>query len=124
MTRRLIFAVITATCLEHPNIGIHVFLLCNVLYIVYFGFAKPHDTVLSRRMEYINESLMQMTTYHLVLFPLVLTLADEEIAGWSMIGFVGVIFLFNLTVILVITIVTLKRKLYLRGLKKKQLSAI
>ena len=75
-------------------------------------------------MEYINESLMQMTTYHLVLFPLVLTLADEEIAGWSMIGFVGVIFLFNLTVILVITIVTLKRKLYLRGLKKKQLSAI
>ena len=60
-----------------------------------------------------------MTTYHLALFPLAPTLEDEELIGWSMIGFVGGIFLFNLGVILVITIVTLKRKLYLRGLKKK-----
>ena len=75
-------------------------------------------------MEYINESLMQMTTYHLALFPLAPTLEDEELIGWSMIGFVGGIFLFNLGVILVITIVTLKRKLYLRGLKKKHDRAI
>ena len=116
--------MITATCLENPNIGIHVFLLSNVLYIIYFGLARPHDSVLSRRMEYINESLMQMTTYHLALFPLAPTLEDEELIGWSMIGFVGGIFLFNLGVILVITIVTLKRKLYLRGLKKKHDRAI
>ena len=71
-------------------------------------------------MEYINESLMQLTVYHLALFPLAPTLSDEELIGWSMIGFVGAIFLFNLGVILVITIFTLKRKLYIRGLKKKQ----
>ena len=65
-----------------------------------------------------------MTTYHLALFPLAPTLADEELIGWTMIGFVGGIFLLNLGVILVTTIVTLKRKLYLRGLKKKQASAV
>ena len=36
-----------------------------------------------------------------------------------MIGFVGAIFAINLVVIVVITLLTIKRKLYLRSLKKK-----
>lgn len=53
--RRLIYAVITVTCLSNPNISIHTFLASNLIYIVYFGLSQPHDTILARRIEYFNE---------------------------------------------------------------------
>ena len=61
-----------------------------------------------------------MITYHLALFPLAPTLDDEELAGWSMIGTIGAVFLINLIVMVCITIGGIKRKLYLRKLKKGQ----
>lgn len=120
MARRLLYAILTVACIDHPNILIHVFLLTNLLYVVYFGWANPHDTAIGRRMEYFNEIGLQMITYHLALFPLAPTLDDEELAGWSMIGTVGAVFLINLIVMVCITIGGIKRKLYLRKLKKGQ----
>ena len=38
--------------------------------------------------------------------------------GWSMIGFVVAIFGLNLIAVLVMAIITIKRKLYLRKLRK------
>ena len=119
LLRRLLYAVITVTCLQNPNICIHVFLLSNLIYLTYFGIAQAHDTPISRRIEYFNEVGLQVTTYHLALFPLV-SLKDEEIFGWSMIGCIGAVFATNLIIIIIITLVTVKRKLYLKKLKKAQ----
>ena len=70
-------------------------------------------------MELLNESLLQLATYHLALFPLAPTLADEEFAGWSMVATICTIFLINLCVMLAVSIGALRRKLYLRKLKKE-----
>ena len=53
-------------------------------------------------------------------FPLAPTLADEELAGWSMVASIGAVFLINLCLMLVLSICGLRRKLYLRRLRKKQ----
>ena len=58
-----------------------------------------------------------MTTYHLALFPLV-SLKNEELVGWSMIGCIGAVFLTNLIIMIIMTLSALKRKLYLKKLKK------
>lgn len=120
MLRRLLFAAITVLLLDEPNLGLHIFIFSNAIYIVYFGTAQPHDSTLARRLEYFNEVALQLTVYHFSLFPLAVSLEDEKMMGWSMIGFVGSIFIFNLGVILVSNCLALKRKLYLRRLKKKQ----
>ena len=54
----------------------------------------------------------------MALFPLAPTTADEELAGYSMIGCILMVFLANLSVMVVLTIVGVRRKLYLRKLKK------
>ena len=71
-------------------------------------------------MELLNEIGLQLITYHLALFPLAPTLEDEDLAGWSMIGTLGLVFVSNLFIMLGITICNLKRKCYLRKLKKGQ----
>ena len=119
LLRRMIYAILTATCLQNPNICIHIFLFSNIMYLVYFNYARSHDTDISRRIELMNEISLQLITYHLALFPLALTLDDEEMFGWSMIGFIFANFFLNLSIILMITISAMKRKLYLRGLKNK-----
>ena len=90
------------------------------MYIVYLGTISPNDTKLARRTEYFNESGLQFITYHLALFPLSLTVEDEELAGFSMIGSICFVFFVNLLIMVVVSIGALKRKLKLRGLKKKQ----
>ena len=89
-----------------------------MVYIIYFANASPHDTRLARRQEYFNEASLQLATYHLTLFPLAVSFEDENIMGWSLIGFVGSILVVNLTVILISNIQALRRKLFLRKLKK------
>ena len=118
------YAILTITCINNPNILIHVFLLTNILYIVYIGLASPNDTVMSRRMEIFNESGLQLITYHLAVFPLALTTDGEFDIGWSMIGTVGFVFAGNLLVMVAVTIIGLKRKLYLRKLKKQHEKAM
>ena len=54
--RRLTYAILTVACINNPNILIHVFLLTNIMYIVYLGLSMPNDSKLARRVEYFNES--------------------------------------------------------------------
>ena len=91
-----------------------------MVYIAYFGSARPLATTLARRLEYFNEIFLQLASYHLILYPLSVSLEDEKIMGWSMIGFIVSVFTVNLGVILVINFIALKRKLYLQRLKKRQ----
>ena len=69
-------------------------------------------------MEYFNEIGLQIVTYHLALFPLSPTLDDEKLAGYSMIGAVGLVFSINLLVMVCLSIAGLRRKIYLHKLKK------
>ena len=104
LARRFIYAVLTITCINNPNILIHVFLLTNILYIVYVGLVSPNDTVMSRRMEIFNESGLQLVTYHLALFPLAHSTDGEFDWGWSMVGTVGFVFAANLGVMVLVSI--------------------
>lgn len=120
----MMYAILTVACVYQPNILIHCFLFCNLIDMIYLGHANPNDQPLARRVEYFNESCLQMITYHLALFPLLKTLAEEEFCGWSMIAFLGIIFLTNLTIMIAVTIGGLKRKCKLKALKKKQLKTM
>ena len=119
LVRRMVYAILTILCISNPNILIHVFLFTNLIYSLYLGLANPHDAPLGRRMEFINEIGLQLITYHLALFPLAPTLDDEELAGWSMIGTIGLVFAVNLVIMLGVTIGGVRRKLYLRKLRKQ-----
>ena len=71
------YAILTVVCINNPNILIHVYLLTNIFYVIYLGYIRPHEQALSRRMEYFNETGLQLITYHLALFPL-LSVRDEQ----------------------------------------------
>ena len=94
------------------------------MYVVFVGVISPNDSKLSRRVELFNECGLQFTTYHLALFPLAPTTADEELAGWSMIGTVGIVFVVNLGLMVVMTLSGLKRKCYLKKIKKTHDTAV
>ena len=49
LTRRLLFATLTAVCTQNPNILIHVFLASNLLYFLYLGIVRPNETKSSQR---------------------------------------------------------------------------
>lgn len=117
LSRRLLYAILIVVCMDNPNIHIHVFLLSNIIYIVYLGYTGPNELPISRRMEFFNESGLQLVTYHLALFPL-LSVDDETRFGWSMVGFVGLIFVGNLIVMIILTIKGLIRKLHLKKLRR------
>ena len=55
LMRRMAYAILTIACINNSNILIHVFLLTNMIYVVYLGNANPNDTPLGRRMEFMNE---------------------------------------------------------------------
>ena len=60
-----------------------------------------------------------MITYHLALFPLAPNSDDETLAGFSMIAAIGLVFVSNLTIMIWLSISGVKRKCYLRKLKKR-----
>ena len=116
----MMYAILTVACVNNPNILIHVFLITNILYTVYLGLSNPNDTPLGRRMEFMNEIGLQLVTYHLALFPLAPNSDDESLAGFSMVAAIGLVFVSNLIIMVWISISGVKRKCFLRKLKKRQ----
>ena len=116
----MLYAILTVACINNPNILIHVFLITNILYTVYLGLSNPNDTPLGRRMEFMNEIGLHLITYHLALFPLAPNSDDEALAGYSMIAAIGLVFVGNLVIMVWLSISGVKRKCYLRKLKKRQ----
>ena len=116
----MLYAILTMACINNPNSLIHVFLITNILYTVYLGLSNPNDTPLGRRMEFMNEIGLQLITYHLALFPLSPNSDDEALAGYSMIAAIGFVFVSNLVIMVWLSISGVKRKCYLRKLKKRQ----
>lgn len=56
LSRRFVYAFLTVICRNNPNILIHMFLMSNLIYVVFLGVAEPNDEKLAKRLEYFNES--------------------------------------------------------------------
>ena len=69
-------------------------------------------------MEFFNEFGLQVITYFLAVFPHSVTVADEMLCGWIMIGVVGFVFVSNFMVMICATLINLKRKIRMKRLKK------
>ena len=68
-------------------------------------------------MEYFNEFSLQVIMYELAVFPHALTVSDEMLIGWVMIGSIGFVLTMNLMVMVVTNLTNLKRTLRLKSLK-------
>ena len=69
-------------------------------------------------MEYFNEFGLQFITCHLGVF-LATKPEAEFIYGWSMIGMVGLVFVGNITVVIIVSLAGIFRKIKLFTLKKR-----
>ena len=56
LSRRFTYAFLTVICRNNPNILIHMFLMTNLIYVVFLGVAEPNVEKLAKRLEYFNES--------------------------------------------------------------------
>lgn len=113
----------------------------NIAYMIYLGEALPHCSPNGRYMEVLNETLLQLITYHMLLVTFrnryksnagdfqeametVSQLQYDDILGWSMIGHIVVLQAVNFLVIVINTIIGIKRYFYLRKLKKQSEASI
>ena len=108
----------------------------NTAYIIYLGETLPHCTPSGRIMELLNETILQLITYHLILamfrnmfksnagdseaIETVVQLQFDDILGWSLIGHIMFLQIMNFLVILINTLLSVKKYLYLRKLKKQK----
>ena len=70
-------------------------------------------------MDYFNEFGLQIITYHLGVFYHATKVEAEVNYGWSMIGMVGLVFVGNLIVVIIVSLAGILRKLKLVVLKKR-----
>ena len=96
-----------------------IFSYLNLAYIIYLGLVVPHDVVNMTRAELMNESILMITCYHFILLAgLVYDVEARTSIGWSLAAFVGLLLLFNVTVILSANLGQLRRKFSLWVLRR------
>ena len=118
---RASFAFITFTCRKVPGILVNLFIFFNNLNIIYIGWFRPYDTFAQNRIELANFWLLQMLAYNIILLANLLPTPELEfIIGWSIISFIGLIFIVNMGYQLSLTIPKTFRSLYLKLLKWKR----
>ena len=106
LVRRLVYIFFLLQYKKQPAILACIILVINIFYIIYLNEAKPHNTPSGHLMEMINETLLQLVSYHLLIsmFRIQLkveidgefveswaTLAFDDILGWSLIGHIAVL---------------------------------
>ena len=136
LLRRLVYILMLLSLQQTPALVCCLLLLMNIAYIVYLGVALPHTTPTGRIMEYINETLFQLISFHLILSMFrnrykadatdlldppenAAQLAFDDALGWSMIGHIVVLQAINIALLLTNTMWSVKWKLHIRRLKKQ-----
>ena len=95
----------------------------TLMQIIYIGYTEYYETHFAKRLEIVNESIFVLIQYCIVLLVnLVYELDVREQIGNIIIGLTAFLFTMNMVVIVYVSIRALKRKLYLRNLKKKALA--
>ena len=79
LVRRFSFAFFSFILFNHKGLLILSFLLLNTLKGVYLCWARPNDSLQSRLVELINESILQLIGFTVLLF-LVLKIEEVEVA--------------------------------------------
>ena len=80
--------VITFGLIDYPGLQIQLFIISSVLYMCYLSSLKIYEDNFMFRLEYINESIFLLTSYHFILFTSILDKEDPytpELIGKSMI---------------------------------------
>ena len=117
LVRRLNYAIMTVAFYNAPDCLIHIFMLMNVLNMIYLGHCRPHVTKLAEFMDFFNETCLQFICSLIAIIPVTVKTDDEEVIGWVIIALIILVLLSNLAVIFVQVLIKVKRKLYLRRLQ-------
>ena len=117
LVRRLNYAIMTVVFYNAPDCLIHIFMLMNVLNMIYLGHCRPHVTKLAEFMDLFNETCLQFICSLIAMIPVTVKTDDEEVIGWIIIALIILVLLSNLAVIFVQVLIKVKRKLYLRRLQ-------
>ena len=117
LVRRLNYAIMTVAFYNAPDCLIHIFMLMNVLNMIYLGHCRPHVTKLAEFMDFFNETCLQFICSLIAIIPVTVKTDDEEVIGWVIIALILLVLLSNLAVIFVQVLIKVKRKLYLRRLQ-------
>jgi len=89
--------------------------------MIYIGFAEPHVFRSQWKVDIVNEFLLLTQFYYFLLYLGLVRDPDTLIGiGWAHVGHLGVLVLFNMSVILVVICSKVYRKCYLKKLAKKQ----
>ena len=104
----------------------------SIVYLIYFGYADPHEERAGERLEHMNEVILTLVTYHVFLFcNIILDGVAVFNVGYSYIVFTCLLLLFNIIYMMYVTITKAclkhrrwkNKKLHMQELKEKQLGA-
>lgn len=92
----------------------------NILYMIFIGLGRPHETRKQNIIELTNEFLTVVATYHLISFSdMVSDIETKFTMGYSMIGNVAIIMLFNILNIILVSAHNLHASYRKRKFKKR-----
>ena len=83
--------------------------------MIYTGYMRPFELRLVNNMELINDTLILIASYFLIIFSAMVADAETRYkSGWPLIGLLALIVAFNLTVIMIKSISKMIRACKLR----------
>jgi hypothetical protein len=101
LIRRMIFVGIMFLLAWQPSLQVHLFIYMLLWYVIYIETALPHETRFQTTQEHANEIFTLAICYHFVLFTGIVP--DWETVhdiGWSCIGFICLMLVFNAAVLI------------------------
>jgi len=125
LVRRLWFTFLTFALASQPHLTVHLFIMNTLHYMIYIGFGQPYTSLVQWKVEVVNEFLLLTQNYYFLLYSgLVTDRKALDSIGLAHVIHIGVLIFFNFTVITVININSICRKLRLKHLESEQKKAI
>ena len=123
LLRRSLFVALSFALFNYPSIQTQLQLFTIVLYLTYVSFGVIYDSPVTRNMEFFNEIVFLVSTYHMMLYVSPWLLADRASLGWSLIGTIVFMIVVNYCIIFGMAVRDLKAKLrmYRYGRRKAEL---
>jgi len=101
VVRRILFVCVSVLLSSHASIQIHLFTFTTLFYLMFLGTVIPHQDIFMTKIEIVNETLLVLVCYQFMLYTdIVQNVPLRSAIGWSQVGLVVFILVFNLTVIL------------------------
>ncbi len=109
MLRRALYAAVLVMWANYPIFQIMALTMMSIVMLIYIMLVKPYDDRRLNRMEVFNELTVLMCAWHLLLFTDMITDTDVKwMAGWSMVLITGFNLIFNIGLVLTLSLVTIK----------------